>query len=172
MNTKRIYSGIVLFLAASLTAGASFAGSASAPMTVSATVAASCTVSANPLNFGAYDQIGANAAFANSLDATSTVDVTCTNGTAATVELNYGVNSVQASGTTRAMSDGGSNYLNYELYQDSGYTTVWGMNSDTLGQNYTGTGSQTSLTVYGRIPGNQKPAVANYSDTVDVFVNF
>src|SRR5262245_48014700 len=55
-------------------------------MTVTATVIPSCDVTANDLAFGNYNPVAASP-----LDAATTVDVTCTNGTNYVVSLNAGV---------------------------------------------------------------------------------
>src|SRR5262245_838396 len=97
------------------------AATATANLGVSATVTNNCTISTGALAFGSYDPVVANAS--TNLDGTGTVSVACTKGTSATVGLGLGSN---ASGSTRRMGDGGGNFLTYELYQDSGHTTVWG----------------------------------------------
>ena len=144
------------------------AASASASLTVSATVANNCTISTAALSFGAYDPVVANAS-AN-LDATGTVTVACTKGAATTIGLNLGSN---ASGSTRRLTDGSSNYLTYEMYQDSNRTTVWG-NSGTalLSPAAAPSKAARNFTVYGRVSSNQDVPAGSYSDTVTATVNF
>jgi spore coat protein U domain-containing protein, fimbrial subunit CupE1/2/3/6 len=96
------------------------AASATANLGVSATVTNNCTISTAALAFGSYDPVVANAS--SNLDGTGTVVVACTKGATATIGLGLGGN---ASGSTRRMGDGGTNYLTYELYQDSGRSTIW-----------------------------------------------
>lgn len=171
MNTKHIYSAVALFIFGSLITGASFAGSASANMGVQASVAASCSISTTALSFGTYEQTGANAT--TPLDSTSAVNVACTNGTVATITIDAGNNgTLLGLGAIRKMSDGGGtpNYLNYDLYQDAARTIAWAADDSVV--DYTGTGSQDSLTVYGRIAAGQTPAAGSYSDTVNVQVDF
>ncbi len=95
------------------------ATTATSTFAVSATVSANCTISAGALAFTPYDPVVANAA-AN-LDQTSTITVACTKGSTGVVSLDNGVN---ASGTIRRMK-AGTNFLTYEMYSDSGRTTVW-----------------------------------------------
>ena len=75
---------------------------------------------------------------------------------------------------------GPSNYLNYNLYTDSGYSHLWttttsttsctgGTNTCVLG---TGTGLNQNVTIYGQVPAQTAPAVGTYSDTVVVTVTF
>lgn len=150
----------------------SYAGTATANLDVSATITANCTISTAPLAFGAYDPIVANAAGA--LDGTGTVTTTCTNGSAATVTLGQGANADTGSTDAiplRRMNDGGTNYLSYFLYSDSGRTTVFG-NTDVTGKGETGTGGTVNTTVYGRVTGGQNKPAGNYTDTVVATVTF
>ena len=64
-----------------------------------------CTISTAALAFGSYDPVVTNAA--TNLDGTGTVTVACTKGLTATVGLGLGSN---ASGSTRRMGDGASNF--------------------------------------------------------------
>ena len=144
------------------------AATATTNLGVSATVTVNCTISTAALAFGSYDPVGTNAA-AN-LDGTGTVTVACTKGTTATVGLGLGLN---ASGSTRRMSDGSGNFLTYEMYQDSGHTTVWGnAGGALLSPAAAPSKAARNFTVYGQVAGNQDAAAGAYSDTVVATVNF
>ena len=143
------------------------AATASANLAVSATVTNNCTISTTPLAFGSYDPVTANAT-AN-LDGSGKVTVACTKNASATVGLSTGSN---ASGSTRRMGDGGSNYLTYELYQDSGRSTVWNTGAGLLNTGAAPSKAARDFTVYGRITGNQDVPAGSYSDTVVATVNF
>jgi spore coat protein U-like protein len=146
------------------------AGSASTSMAVSATVAGNCTISATALNFGSYDPVVANATAP--LEGTGSLVITCTKGATATVGLSAGQNGSQASGTTRAMTSGGS-YLSYELYQDSGRAAVWGNASGSLlAPAAAPSKDPRTFVVYGRIPAAQDAPAGSYTDTVIATVNF
>lgn len=146
------------------TAPGSCAGGGSAayfPFLVSATVVKQCTVSANPLDFGSANLLTANA------DATTTLQVQCTNSTPYQIGLDNGQN---ASGTTRRMAGGSSEFVTYELYSDANRSQRWGnaQNSDTaIG---TGNGASQNTTVYGRIAPQSTPSPSTYTDTVTVNV--
>ncbi len=164
---KKVRSLLVLSAAAvlSLTSvgGKTFAAQVSDTFVVSATVQGSCTVVANDLTFGSYDPSGGN------LDVTTTIDVTCSNGTGYEVGLNGGTTTGDV--TARAMTASGVN-LGYELYRDSSRTLNW---EDLLsGNTVTGTGDGTAQqnTVYGRVPGSQFIAIGTYNDTVTATVEF
>jgi spore coat protein U-like protein len=143
------------------------AATATANLTVSATVTKNCTVSTSALAFGSYDPVVTNAS-AN-LDGTGTVSVACTRGATATVGLGTGSN---ASGSARRMGDGSGNFLNYELYSDSGRSAVWNAGAGTLSLSAAPSRVARDYTVYGRINGNQDVPAGTYGDTVVATVNF
>ena len=139
------------------------AATATSSFTVSASVTANCTISAGALAFGAYDPVVANAS-AN-LDQTSTISVACTKGATASVGLDNGAN---FSGGRRMKS--GTDYLGYEMYSDSGRSTVWNTAAPV---SYTAASkAASSLTVYGRAAGGQDVPAGSYSDTVIATITF
>ncbi len=144
------------------------AATATANLTVTATVTNNCTISTAPVAFGNYDPVVANAS--TSLDSTGTVTVACTKGATATVGLSLGSN---PSGSTRRLKDGGTNVLTYELYQDSGRSTVWGdAGAALLSPGAAPSKAPRSFTVYARVPSGQDVPAGNYTDTVVATVNF
>lgn len=168
MCIKKKVRGLLVFLAAVVLSvasigGKTFAAQVSDTFVVSATVQGSCTVIANDLTFGAYDPSGGN------LDVTTTIDVTCSNGTGYEVGLNGGTTTGNVA--ARAMTAAGVN-LSYSLFRDASRTLNW---EDLLsGNTVTGTGDGTSQpnTVYGRVPGSQFIATGTYNDTVTATVEF
>ena len=138
------------------------AASASSSLPVSATVSNTCIISAVNFDFGTYDPLSASPQ-----DNTGTVNITCTNGASVTVELNLGLN---ASGSQRRLTDTGTNYVNYGIYQDAARTVVWGTAADALST--TGTGVLQPFTAYGRIPASQNVPAGSYTDTLSATVNF
>jgi spore coat protein U-like protein len=167
------------------------AGSTPTTLNVSASVSQACTIATTAVAFGAYDPIAANAT--TDLSNKGTVAVKCTKGSSSAVKivLSNGANSTHASnGTTRAMSDGGTNYLAYELYQPTATTpgvgvacptaatgTVWGTTGAGI---FTPTGTTwgtvagaQSFNICGVVPQAQDATVgASYADTVTATVNF
>ena len=158
-----------LLLAASLAslAAPSMAGSVSTTFGVSANVLETCsTVTATALAFGDYDPLnGADK------DSTSTIDVTCSNGTPFTIKLDGGMHSDPQG--RHMQRDGGAETLHYDLFSDAARTQVWG--NGTVGDvvSGTGTGVVVQETVYGRVHGgqNEKPT-GTYSDTITVNVDY
>ncbi|APH54627.1 Protein U precursor [Granulibacter bethesdensis] len=130
---------------------------------VTATVQASCVIQAANLSFGNYS--------GSQTDATSTLQVTCTNSTPYNIGLNAGTGS-GASVSNRKMTLNSTSTLPYFLYSDSARTNNWGNtpNQDTVSG--TGNGSAQSLTIYGRIQAGNYPNPGSYADTITVTVNF
>ena len=123
---------------------------------------ADCQVTAADLDFGTYNP--------DSLSNASTpLNIRCTPGTAATISLSSG-----ASGNpqSRYMSSG-ANHLTYQLYRDAGRTdpiNTTGMAFQlTSGAN---TGAVVTYTIYGQIPAAQWAAAGNYTDVIQVTVQF
>jgi spore coat protein U-like protein len=154
-------------LAAILFTPAAQAATATANLTVSATVTNNCTISTAALAFGSYDPVVANAS--TDLDGTGTVTIACTKGATTTISLGLGNN---ASGSTRRMKDAGTNYLTYEIYQDSGRSTLWGTGGDVLTPAAAPSKAARNFTAYGRVTSNQDVPAGSYSDTVVATVNF
>lgn len=147
------------------------AGTASDNLDVTASVSANCTISTAAVAFGAYDPIVTHKASA--LDASGTVTVTCTNGSAVTVALGQGQNADVGStdaAPLRRMTDG-TNFMGYSLFSNAGRTTVWGATAETDVE-HVGTGAAANLTVYGRVPADQQVPAGAYSDAVVATVTF
>jgi spore coat protein U-like protein len=142
--------------------------STTATFTVTATVLAECTVSAFAINFGTYEPVVANAA--TPLDSTATINVFCTKGTTGTVTLDNGSNFLSPN---RRMTPGGGVFMNYQVYKDSGRTTIWdnsNINSGTSGSKNIALGG--GFIAYGRIPAGQDVKAGSYSDTMQSVVNY
>lgn len=147
------------------------AATAAANLPVSVTVTNNCTISSTAVTFPNYDPIGTHATGPDDSNAGSVI-VTCTKGTVTHIGLGLGAN---ASGTQRRMKDSGTNYLNYELYQNEGRTTGWGNDSSnwyTPNPEAAPDKNPRTFTVYGRIPQAQDVPAGNYADTVVATVNF
>ena len=142
---------------------------ATAMMNVSVIVKHSCSINSNPMTFGTYDGIVANAS--NALEATATVISTCTSGTEALITMNAGASEGSGSDDVpvRRMTSEAGDYLVYQVYSDVSRETVWG-NTDPTGVALTGTGVPQSLTVYGSIPSAQIVPEGDYSDQIYVTI--
>lgn len=146
-----------------------------ANLTVNATVQNACAIGAGTLNFGnvalaVTAGAGTTGTTANAdADSGTTVKIVCTNGASATVNGGNGLNYV----TGRRMRIGATTtYMNYQLYTSSARTTV--LDSSTGSIAYTGTGTNGSVTIYGRIAAADLAAApaGAYTDTVALTVTY
>ena len=69
----------------------------------------------------------------------------------------------------RRMTGPASAQINYNLYTNATYATVW---DNTTGVAGTGTGTDQYLQVYGRVPAQSAPTVGTYTDTITVTVSW
>ena len=170
-NLKKILGGGLL--AAALMAssalmpivGEAEAATATSQMNVSMTITAGCTLNVTPVNFPSAWRLDANVD-AN-VDANATITVNCVD------TLPYGIRISAGSGSSatpanRAMSNG-TDELTYSLYRDPARTLVWG---DDVATEVTGTGADVDLIVYARVPAQTTPSVGDYTDVVDVTINY
>lgn len=158
-----------LIAAAVVASGGAQAATATGSLTVSATVLTSCTVTPGALAFGNYDPTSATAT-----DATASIVVLCTAGTAYTLALDAGQGSGATPAARKMTRVSAADLLSYSIYNDSGRTTNWGNTSGTGA--LTGTSSLVSLTqtftAYGRIPVSQAVPAGAYTDSVTVTLSY
>ena len=162
----------VMSLAMILMPGWGLAGSATSAFRVTATLDPTCTVQTTPAAFGHYNPITTHATAP--LEITSSVTITCSKGMATTIGLDRGLHADYATNTTRAMKHVlRDEYLNYELYQDSIHTTLWGTSIPHLvvPPVAVDTKPRTYL-IFGRVPAGQDVSIGNYHDTIVAIVNF
>lgn len=122
-----------------------------------------CTVSTAGLTFGTYTPNQSSP-----VDATDYITVICTPGTPFLLGIDNGLN-YQAPWRRGRYS---SNYIQYQLFQDSGHSLLWGMTPGSTMLSAVGTGSQQNIPVYGRIAALQSPVDGSYSDTVTITVEY
>lgn len=120
-----------------------------------------CSVNAQGLNFGNYDPFDRS-----SLDGAGNLSINCDKDIAYTISLNGG----QGRLNERRMTAGAYS-LEYNLYTDASRTLVWGDGTGTS-STVSGSGTVSSLPIYGRIPAGQNGHVGSYSDTVVLSIDF
>ena len=169
-QVKRLVVGLGLMAASVAAQMSANALTVTNTFQVTATITSSCTVSGSTLNFGStIDPLATSVP----LDGSSTLTVTCSNTTPYAVSLNAGTNAGGASNFTARTMKSGANTLGYQLYLDSGRTTVWGDGTASSStKSGTGSGSAQSLTVYGRIPSLSGVVPGTYTDTVTVTITY
>lgn len=151
---------------------ASFGGQAATTTTtfqVQITLVASCAVSATNLNFGSG--VGLLTAAVNG---SSTLSVTCSNSTPYTVGMDGG-NVAGSTVATRLMAGttagNTGTTMQFQLYSDSGRTTVWG-NSSGSWVSGTGSGAAQTLNFYGQVPAQNTPKPDTYQTTITATVTY
>ncbi len=164
---NKLFSKILVAGAAvALTAAAAQATTTTNTFQAKITIQDDCEItSPTDLDFGTSGLLNAN------IDQTSTFVVKCTENTSYDIGLNEGTTSGGTT-TTRKMTDGNGNTVDYQMFSDSGRTTNWG---DTVGTDTvaaTGTGADQTYTVYGRVPPQDTPPAGNYTDTVTITVTY
>jgi spore coat protein U-like protein len=169
---KQSIASISAAIALALAAGSAQAATATANLNVSASVASNCLASATPIAFGAFDGI-------TQLTGSSTISVRCTKGVPFTVTLNGGSTAAGTIAQRLMQGPNAADKLEYNLYQDLAYSTLWG--DGTTGSDDTGTGAGLGLpnaqpfSVFARLPAsasNQTQPIGNYSDVVQVSVAY
>lgn len=144
-----------------------------ATVTVNATLVKSCVAgitsggntSFGTLNFGMVYFLNTAVPVTGQQNA-GALQVNCNNGTSYTVLLSGG-----QSGNTAAryMQNTAGAKVSYNLYTNAAHTLIW---DNVTGVSMTATGQTTWLPVYGLVPAQATPAAGNYSDTVQVTVNW
>lgn len=166
-----------------IVAPAAFAATTSGNVAATATVVSNCTVATSSIAFGNYDPAVANATADKT--ATGAVNVRCTRGAATTIQLGQGLQPAGGSTTAVPLRQLRATVLldnlRYFLYQDAGFTTVWGDTVPTAVSYTATTAATTAVNIYGVIPspandGSGTNVVArpatDYVDTVLATINF
>ena len=144
-----------------------FAGTDTSNLSVSATVINNCTIITSPADFGGY-------ASDFNLNATGTIEASCSASSSATITLDQGTNAAPGStdaSPSRRLSNDSGDFLNYNLYQDSSATLIWGNTSGT-GVVINDTGTGVTKAVHGKIPLGQNVPAGSYLDTVVATITF
>ena len=178
MNISRIslrlaVPGIVAAAVAMLAAlpTAAPAGTATGTMNVSASVVKNCAFTTGTLAFGNYDPVVANASTPLKVtDSTTALTISCTKNVTATLSFNNGLNNASCTGNPTCMSDGAGDYLNYSVYTDNTFATVWN-STNTVSYTSTGLGAP-ALKVNGEIPAGLSVPAGSYTDTLTATANF
>lgn len=150
--------------------------SGNATITANYVVPSLCQLdSTSNVDFGNINDIGSTS---RDYTAQGAVNTTCNNGTPYSIYLGDGNNRI--TGGFRRMTNGSSQYIPYQLYQNSTYSTVWDTTGGVTavggsgGVSKTGSGSAQSTNVYGKIPQGTTISTTpgNYSDSVVVTVTY
>ena len=150
-----------------LTPSAAFAGSTTSQMNVNAAIPNACTMGATTMDFGTLASGGSLTL--PTTNGTGTLTVNCLSGG----DYEVWVSSATQSGNNFYMSKAATNAkINYLIYTDSARTTPFptAQSSSSLGG--TGTGSNQTITVYGKIPSQTTTQAGAYSDTLAFTIQY
>lgn len=124
-----------------------------------------CTLALNPLNFGNYDPLETTVP----LDRITSMDVTCNRNTFVQISYSTGSSGNYAARTMRL----GTSALGYNIYFEAAHVSILG---DGTGGSFFLEGNVgrrgVNITLYGRIPPGQDPAVGPHTDTIIVTTTF
>jgi len=140
---------------------------ATAGMPVRIELVASCAVSAADLNFGAYASNSQTP-----VQGQTVIQLLCGPGTVAELSLDAGTGPGRNTNRRRMEQDGGSDRLDYGLFQDPGRTIHWGDRSGVDTLEVQATGAPQTVPIYGQIPGGQRVRDGTYGDMITVTVHF
>lgn len=132
------------------------------------TASAICTVSTTAVTFGSYDVFSPSPT-----DSTGSITVDCNEAPPPNVVVAIG-QSPNSGGFNPRQMVSGTEYLDYNLYTDATYTSIWG---DGTGGTVTQTvmvqkNKDEVLTVYGRIPPGQDITAGSYAETLTVTITW
>ncbi len=159
---KRILSAAAMIAAGSiLFASAALAQSKTAASAMSLTVEAECTVSVDDISFDTIGLMTAND------DVQANLSVKCTKGAPYQIGLDKGTTATGTVADRLLANSTSAATAHYQLYQNSGRTTVWG---DTQGTNTmdvaASTGAGETIPNYARVPYPQNILAGSYADSV------
>jgi spore coat protein U-like protein len=124
-----------------------------------------CNVSASDLNFGAYAS-NQNAP----IQGQTNIQLQCSPGTMAELSLDAGTGPGRNDKRRKMEQEGGTDQLDYGLFQNPGRTIHWGDKSGHDTVEVEATGAPQAIPVYGQLPGGQRVRDGTYSDTITVTV--
>ncbi|WP_213940320.1 spore coat U domain-containing protein [Pseudomonas sp. dw_612] len=166
-------------LGLTLASGAIAATTVTGQITSSLTLISSCQVNgaggSSGLNFGALNFGTANSLF-TSADAQvlggggGALSILCSSGTTPAVKVRAGSHDGQSAGGSRALADGGGNFVPYDLYTDAGHSQILAI--DGVINLAASTGVAQTVNIYGKAVGKAGLPAGTYTDTVAVELTF
>ncbi len=134
------------------------------PFTTNVTVINNCTIAATDITFASQSTL------TNAVAGSGQLSVQCTNNDAFRVSLSGGL---QGTVAARRMTGLTGSSVNYQLYLDGGYTTIWGDGTAGTSQlTGVGSGHVQSIPIYARVPAQSTPAPGVYTDAVTATIQF
>ncbi len=158
MRKKILTLSVFTVLALLVLSGAGLAATRTNNLNVTASVQANCNITGvTDVSFGVYDPT-----VSTPLDADGAMTFRCTKNTSYKTYI---------TGTRQMVGGTFSDNLNFELYTDSGRTTVFP--SDNSGSSQQApNNSPINVTIYGRVPAEQDVSVDTYSRVLVATVEY
>ena len=144
---------------------AAHAATSTTTFQVTATVSSGCVLAASNHDFGIYSTSSAT----DNINGSNLLTATCTLAVPYTLGLNAGVGTGATAAARKMTRVGGTELLNYSLYQTIDRLLVL---SDVLTLSGMGTGLATNHAVFGKIAAAQNVPAGNYVDTVTATITF
>lgn len=143
-----------------------FATSVNSNLQTTANLVSTCSLAVNNMSFG-----NMTPSITGVISATSVVNAICSNGVTYTLSLNAG-NGTISNRIMKGVSQGSFENLAYNIYTDSGYTTIFGDGTTGSTISLVGTGSTQATTIYGNLSLNQYLTPDFYTDNLTITLNY
>lgn len=144
--------------------GSAMTAAAGTPFNANVTVINNCTIAAANITFATQSTLS------KAVTGNSTLTVQCTKNDAFRISLSGGL---LGTVTARVMTGLTTSRVSYQLYLDSGYSTIWGDGTSGTSQlTGIGTGVVQAVPIYARVPTQATPAPGVYTDTVTATIQF
>ena len=169
------FSLLGLMLTGQLQAATTVTGVVNATLTLTSSCLVNGATGATGLDFGNLS-FGSTTTFFTEADSQVMADaggalsIQCSAGTSPVITVGAGSHDGLSTGGTRALSDGNSNYVPYDLYSDSGHNTIVAING-TVSPGASSGAAQT-INLYGKAVGKAGLPAGTYSDTINVSLTF
>lgn len=125
-------------------------------------------VSSAPVQFGAYDVHSPS----DNINGVGSIRVHCQGGGGPTFFVRLSTGLWSTSYASRRMKRDGLNYLNYNLYTSASRTLVWGDGTGPSKSMPVTSNTDTTLTIFGKIPLGQDVSIGTYVDSITATIAF
>ncbi len=175
MNMKPLLLAVAMFGVSSPSWAATVTGRIDASLVLISSCQVNGSTATTGVNFGALN-FGTQTALFTTAGAQVlstggwTMSILCSNGAIPVIKVGAGAHDGAGTGGTRALSNGGGNFVAYDFFTDSGLTTSLSINGTiTLP---TSTGVAQTVNLYGKAAGKAGLPPGTYTDTVAIELSF
>ena len=164
-----------LMLASSAHGATTLTGQLSSTLTLTASCQVNGAVGTTGLSFGTLN-FGSQTTLFSSANAqvvsgsNNGISILCSPGTTSTLKVRAGLHDTLSAPNTRALADSAGNYVCYDIFTDSGLTTVLPVDGTVPVPVSTGTANVINL--YGKAVGKASLPPGTYTDSVAVELTF